>query len=322
LPHSIWFIGKIGKNLRPIFTKIVKYLHEQRKYVPWSPQFRIGEGIQHSGGKGPPSLPVFSFAMTDNVRYITIVSLITQSYSDLPVHKLIGRLIRRHSVNKEDVRDLAIRLVDWDGIHAILDLGSGYGWCEEGLKGSFDLVLGIDCLEENRDEFLKTAGAHAKKAVFRNILLPAPIETPADHFDLVTAAYSLYFFPETLGEIARVLRPGGTFLVITHSEAMLEEGERFFSFSNLKRVIRGFSAENGEAILRRHFTRITSVDYANSLVFDREDSRDLALYIEFKGAFIARDVAPEQVKDAMLKALETEGRLIFNKNDRIFVVQK
>jgi len=35
-------------------------------------------------------------------------------------------------------------------------------------------------------------------------------------------------------------------------------------------------------------------------VFGPEDSEDLALYIEFKRAFISQDVAPEHAKEAML----------------------
>jgi SAM-dependent methyltransferase len=220
------------------------------------------------------------------------VSAITQSYSDLPVHKLIGGLIRKHSINKDDVRNIAIGLLDMTMVRSILDLGSGYGWFEQALHGPFDLVMGIDCLDENREEFLKTAGKIARERVFQKAVLPAPVDAPADFFDLVIAAYSLYFFPGVLREVARVLRPEGVFLVITHSEAMLEEGEQFFSFSNLKQVIRGFSAENGEAILKGHFSRIDSVDYSNSLVFDREDKGDLAQYIEFKGPFISKDVTP------------------------------
>jgi hypothetical protein len=136
------------------------------------------------------------------------------------------------------------------------------------------------------------------------------------------SAYSLYFFPEALEEIRRVLHPEGTFLVITHSESMLKEGERYFNFTNLKKVIQGFSAENGKTILLQHFTRITSIDYDNAIVFNGDESEELALYIDFKKAFISRDVVPRLVMDKMLKMLKTKGRLSFNKNDRIFVVQK
>ena len=256
------------------------------------------------------------------MRYISHMNLIERSYSDLPIHKLISGIIRKHSRNKADIRDIAHGLVDWSGVRTILDVGCGYGWFEKDLTGPFDFVMGVDCLEENRDGFLAVAKQTAREAAFERIHLPAPLDLPPDRFDLAVAAYSLYFFPDELGEIARVLRPGGTFLVITHSEAMLEEGERFFSFNNLKKVIKGFSAENGEELLRRHFSVVAAVGYDNSLEFDREDGRDLAMYIDFKGAFISKDVDPEHARKTMLGVLEKEGRLAFNKNDTIFVVKK
>jgi len=256
------------------------------------------------------------------VRYKRHMNLIERSYSDLPVHRLISDIIRRHSENKADIREIAHGMVDWAAVRSILDVGCGYGWFEQGLAGPFDLLTGIDCLEENRDGFLAVAKKIAREAAFERVRLPAPLDLPPDRFDLAVAAYSLYFFPGEIGEIARVLRPGGTFVVITHSEGMLEEGERFFSFSNLKEVIKGFSAENGERILRRYFSIVANVGYDNSLVFDREDGDDLARYIDFKGAFISKDVDPGEARKTMLGFLEKEGRLVFNKNDTIFVVKK
>ena len=180
----------------------------------------------------------------------------------------------------------------------------------------------MDCLEENRADFLAVAEKISKKAEFMKVSLPAPLDLPSEGFDLVVAAYSLYFFPGVISEAARVLRRGGMFLVITHSEAMLEEGERFFPFTNLKKVIRGFSAENGETQLKPYFRRISTVNYRNSLLFRKGEGEDLGLYIDFKGAFIAKDVEPVRAKEVMLEALNREGSLRFNKNDTIFVVGK
>lgn len=249
-------------------------------------------------------------------------SVITQSYSDLTIHKSITELIKRHSENKEDIRAMVHGLIDWAGVKTMLDIGCGYGWFEQGLNAGLDLLVGIDYLEQNRDSFLKGARRIAAETEFRRLRLPATLEFPDSRFDLIVSCYSLYFFPGVLGEVARVLDTSGTFLVVTHSEHMLEEGERFFPFDNLRKGLHHFSAESGEAILREHFTRVTAIDYVNSLVFSRDELEDLATYIDFKAAFISMDVAPEVARAVMLNALEREGTLSFNKNDRIFVVQK
>jgi hypothetical protein len=103
---------------------------------------------------------------------------------------------------------------------------------------------------------------------------------------------------------------------------MLTEGEKYFDFSGLRKVIRRFSAENGEALLKEHFAGTAFVDYPNTLVFGRSEGSDLSQYIDFKKEFISVDVNPELVKEKMLAELQRLGELRFNKNDRIFVAKK
>jgi SAM-dependent methyltransferase len=204
----------------------------------------------------------------------------------------------------------------------MLDLGCGYGWFEEVLENRLDLVTGIDCLDENKAGFLKAAKRIAKKAMFEKLQLPVPIEMPSNSFDLIVSAYSLYFFPEAIPEAKRLLCPEGVFLVITHSESMLKEGEDFFDFKNLREVIKHFSAENGETILKRYFSRVTSIDYPNALLFTKNDSDHLARYIDFKKEFISKDVDPALVREKMLEELKTKGSVKLNKDDRIFIAKK
>jgi SAM-dependent methyltransferase len=250
------------------------------------------------------------------------MSEIIKTYSDLPFHKMIGELIKAHSENKRDIRDVAKGLIDMKKVRAMLDLGCGYGWFEEALEGQFDLILGIDCLEVNGAAFLKTAESISKKAVFKRMTLPKPTEIETECFDLVVSTYSLYFFPEAIPEVDRLLCPDGTFLVITHSESMLKEGEPFFEFNNLKKFIGHFSAENGEAILRRYFSDVRFIDYPNTLLFREDESDHLARYIDFKRGFISRQAGTEAVKERMLEELRKKGSMMFNKNDRIFIARK
>jgi len=247
---------------------------------------------------------------------------IIHSYSDLSFHMAIGDMIKKHSENKKDIRLLAISLIDWTDIKNILDLGCGYGWFEAGLSGRFEKVVGIDCLSENEHAFLEAAGRISDNPGFEHRILPCTLEMPDESFDLVVSAYSLYFFPEEVAEIKRVMKKQGVFLVITHSEAMLQEGERFFDFTNLRKVIQGFSAENGEKILKTYFEDVKYVDFKNAIVFSRYEKKDLAGYINFKREFISKDVDPSKVMLTMLDELERKGTMRFNKDDRIFLAKK
>lgn len=255
------------------------------------------------------------------MSYKSTVEDVVKSYADLEFHRAVGDLIQAHSLNKEDIRDLAGKLVVWDRTQRILDLGCGYGWFEQTLRTPVELIWGVDCLDQNGAAFLEVASRVAREGRFERLRLPAPLAMEDGSFDLVVAAYSLYFFPEMIGEARRVLREGGSFLVITHSEAMLEEGERFFHFGNLRGLIRRFSAENGEGLLRERFEKVRWVDYSNSLFFGRDEGPDLEKYILFKKEFISRDVDPHVVSEVMLRELERSGRLAFNKNDRIFLAE-
>lgn len=244
------------------------------------------------------------------------------SYSDSDLHRRVGEVIKAHSVNKDDIRAAAKHSLDWSTIRDILDLGCGYGWLESSLNGGFETIFGIDAFQENAEPFLSTAKLKARKTGFERITLPAPLPFESGTFDLIIAGYSLYFFPDVLPEVKRLLKPDGIFFTITHSEGMLEEGEEFFHFKNLRGLIERFSAENGEAKLRQCFSRIRYIDYMNSLVFNRGDGDDLALYIAFKAEFISKDVDPKEVTERLLRELNKRGSLSFNKNDRIFLAQK
>lgn len=247
---------------------------------------------------------------------------IIKSYSDHEFHKKIGRLIKRYSKNQRDIREEVNRLIDFSNHHRLLDIGCGYGWFIELLPVRLDLIMGIDCNDENEHEFKKISEKKAKEVIFKRLILPTHIDMPSGYFDLITSAYSLYFFPDALSEIKRLLSPEGIFIVITHSRSMLEEGEKFFNFDNLRKVIESFSAENGYDILKAYFSRITYADYPNELVFTEKDKGALAQYIEFKKAFIEKDVDPETVKAKMLEELKLKKILTFNKNDRIFLARQ
>lgn len=242
-------------------------------------------------------------------------------YSDHLLHSQIGRIIRVHSENKRNILDIVRDSIHWPGIKRVLDLGCGYGWFEEGLRNSTDLIVGIDSLDENEQPFLHAAKKNTRQAIYLKSVLPGEIDFPSGHFDLIVSIYSLYFFPGVLPEVRRLLSCGGMFIAITHSESMLEETEAYFRFENLRQIIRGFSAQNGEALLKQYFERVISVDYPNSLVFLKNEEEDLVRYIDFKHDFISKDIDPEILKKILLNELAGKGRLRLNKDDRIFLVK-
>jgi SAM-dependent methyltransferase len=247
---------------------------------------------------------------------------VLSTYRDVGAHRKIGVLIRDHSENKEDIREIAKKALDWRNIHRILNLGCGYGWFEEALDNRFDLVVGIDLCDENREAFLRAAGGISAACLFVRMELPSPIDMPSGSFDLIVSIYSLYFFSAILPEAERLLAPEGTFLCITHSESMLEEAEESFQFRKLRKTIERFSAENGEACLKNYFRSVTHIDYCNSLVFETSGREDLRDYVFFKKDAISSDVDSALFEEKLLEELGRKGILRLNKNDRIFIAKK
>jgi SAM-dependent methyltransferase len=247
---------------------------------------------------------------------------VLNAYSNVRAHRKIGCLVRDHSENKEDIREIAKKALGWRSVHRILNLGCGYGWFEEALDSRFDIVVGIDLCDENRETFLRTADNISAECLFVRLELPSPIDMPSGSFDLIVSTYSLYFFSGIVSEVKRLLAPEGTFLCITHSERMLEGAEELCQLGRLRRLIERFSAENGETCLKNYFRSVDHIDYLNSLVFERRDREDLRDYVLFKKDAIASDVDSDRFEERLLQELGRKGILRLNKNDRIFIARQ
>jgi SAM-dependent methyltransferase len=243
-------------------------------------------------------------------------------YRNVALHRNMGLLIRKHSQNKEDIRLIARKALDLTETRTLLDLGCGYGWFEQVLENQFDLVAGIDLHEENREPFLREASRISRKGLFIQERLPAPIDMSSGTFDLIVSIYSLYFFSEILPEVWRLLSPEGTFLSITHSEHMLQDGKGTIQFKSLKRLIERFSAENGESLLKKHFPSVTRIDYHNRLIFNENSGGDLESYLLFKKDLVAGERDLVLVRKSLLGELNKRGTLQLNKDDGVFIAKK
>jgi SAM-dependent methyltransferase len=136
---------------------------------------------------------------------------------------------------------------------------------------------------------------------------------PSVLFDIVCASYSLYFFPHLISDIARILKPGGLFIAITHSQKSLREIIRLIPAAcsrqlAISRLLRLFSAENGTAQLRKHFALVERLPYPNRLVFPHESIEDCCDYLFKKRELLFKEIAgnrPRELDRAAKHFLET-----------------
>jgi SAM-dependent methyltransferase len=252
-------------------------------------------------------------------------------YEDPAAHARISALIRHHSSNREDVRGAMLGSLDLGCVEEVLDLGCGFGfWTEE----VADRVApgahftGIDACDGNEHSYLRSVESTGRQARFIRADLDSHLSFEDASFDLVIAAYSLYFFVRIVPEVARVLRPCGQFLAVTHSErcfaGLLSAVELSDDDSPLLGLIRRFSAENGRSLLIRSFGRVKRVDYHNTLTFREEDRGDFLAYLQFKlpllspGAQYGKGL-PEAVALRASESLRKRGRVTVRKDDALFV---
>jgi SAM-dependent methyltransferase len=251
-------------------------------------------------------------------------------YEDPAAHARVSALIRCHSSNPLDVRVAMLRSLDVSGAEAILDLGCGFGfWAEELARrvAPTALFTGVDACVDNEGAYLRTIQSTGRRARFLGARLSSRLPFDDDSFDLVVATYSLYFFVDIIPETARVLRPGGRLLAVTHTEASIAALLATVGLpgrdSPLLGLIRAFSAENGEPLLSRTFPRVERVDYRNALTFGEDDCEDLLDYLRFKLPLIGSQarLREEGLEDSIERACGalSHGGVTFQKDDTLFV---
>jgi SAM-dependent methyltransferase len=251
-------------------------------------------------------------------------------YPEPALHESISEIIRRHSSNRVDVRLAALEDVDFNRAHRLLDLGCGFGFMTRALAGKAPAgaaIIGVDRDPGNRPAFLAAAAAGGCRGSFLYRTLGSHLDFPARTFDLAAASYSLYFFPAIIPEVARVLQPGGTFVAVTHSERGFSSLLRALGVpperSALRAMIEGFSAENGDALLRGHFAQVEQRPYPNTLTFHAADMRDFLTLIRFKAPQLAPaaggPAASVDIEQRARDLLQYAGSVLIEKDDAAFL---
>lgn len=261
-------------------------------------------------------------------------------FDDVQAHLRIADLIQRFSTNKHDVRRTSLEGLDLKDCRQILDLGCAFGSFTDKLKDRVfpdAVVTGVDVIGGYEPLFL----AACRRAGIRGRFFSTGtsiLETFADRsFDLILCSYALYFFPEAIPEIARLLYPKGTFVAITHQrqnavemiglvkrvlDAMGLFHERDLPLEN---ITGRFSSENGEALLQPWFGRIDVIDFPNKLVFSKRDIEHFLDYCRFKSPLYFTDTGLDMeavipaVSEQIRRAASERNGITVSKDDCIFI---
>ena len=256
------------------------------------------------------------------------------SFADPVRHAAISDILRRTSTNPTDVRDVALQGLDLSSARRVLDLGCGFGFMMEAVvrRVAPDAeIVGVDACPANERPYLDVVRAAGRRGRFVAQRIDAKLDWPDASFDLIVASFSLYFFPNILPELARVLSPDGVLLAVTHKEQSCRELQRVLDLPDsdprATLVIRSFSAENAERLLSPWFGEIHRVEYRNSLAFGPQQQDDLLAYVRFKLPMLmpgedAGGELPEALARAALAALSRPGGLLIDRSDAAFHCRK
>ena len=272
---------------------------------------------------------------------------IRKTYEEVDWHRRSKNIIQEYALNTEDIRDAALKGLDLRQTRDVLDLGCGYGFFTERLKGRLNAkakVIGIDVINKsNRDSFLDTLTLMGYAGTFIQGSADIIADMQDVSFDLVIASYSLYFFSHLIPQIARVLRRSGLFITVTHSKNSLQEVIRFIPSSmravgltppddlKINKLFRVFSLEEGGSQLMPHFEKVERIMYENSLVFPIDRFDKCVEYLDTKKHLIFKEVSemyPPKVEDvaaafnrSLFEHASIHGKVLITKDDGIFRCQ-
>jgi ubiquinone/menaquinone biosynthesis C-methylase UbiE len=266
---------------------------------------------------------------------------IRKVFRDVQKHLAIAQLIRRFSTNKDDIRKTALNQADLSNCQNVLELGCAFGAFTEALKDKLHpeaKITGIDIIPEYKPFFLEACRRAGYSGNFSSSGIDRIKKYPAGSFDLVICSYALYFFPDMIPEIARVLKKERFFIAITHSHKDMREMvgivKKILKQDNLlaedqslpiEIIFEQFSAENGSRLLHPFFGKISAIDFKNTLVFQPQEIEHFMDYFQFKKSFFltGTDFHNKTIINQLFNELQDSAMknnfVTMCKDDKIFI---
>ncbi|MEZ4614544.1 MAG: class I SAM-dependent methyltransferase [Caldilineaceae bacterium] len=215
----------------------------------------------------------------------------------------------------------------------ILEVGCGTGqlWAENQrrIPNGWTLILS----DQSTGMLDKSSAilAHLQRPLHFEQIDAQQIPYEDAHFDAVIANHMLYHvpdLPQTLGEIHRVLKPGGKLFAATNGRAhMVELSELAGRFddqlhSKSAMAIDNFLLENGKDQLTTVFDSVTCPIYEDALVVDEADA--LVDYILSMAPTTFHDAAKRQaLRDFIQRTMvDLGGHITIAKSTGLFIATK
>jgi len=121
-------------------------------------------------------------------------AIVLDIFTKISSHKSASEIIRKHSSNPLDVRDAALGSSDLSRCRTILDIGCGFGFFTEALKGKVHqdaVVTGIDMIPGYEEYFLEACRQSGVKGFFLSSGTESIQYFSSRSWDLIICSYAL-----------------------------------------------------------------------------------------------------------------------------------
>ena len=188
--------------------------------------------------------------------------VVRRDYAD--ESRLSARIAAQQFGTGPDPRQVAFEAVAEAKPRRVLEVGPGRGKLAERIRNELGPEIVAVDQSERMVELTRKRGIGSIVGDVQDLPFPDGV------FDVAVAAWMLYHVPDLdrgLGELRRVLDPGGRLVAVTNGAHSQRELWELVGYQPRY----SFCAENGEVALLRHFTTVERRDVRGTITFpDRE----------------------------------------------------
>lgn len=219
---------------------------------------------------------------------------------------LLGRRAAYRWAEGPDALELLFQTISALEPTTVLEVGCGPGELSERIGRELGASIVALDISPRMVELARGSGVDARLGDAQALPFAAEI------FDLAVAAWMLYHVPDVdkaLGELARVLRPGGHLVAVTNYLDHMRELRALATEHGLA-FESAFCGDNGRSLLERHFAAVEELDLAGSVRFPNLEA--VAAYLQ--------SVRPLRGAEARLG--DVEWPFVVRRHPTIFVATK
>lgn len=255
-------------------------------------------------------------------------SLVKEQYQN--ADNLNARInLHSFNINKIDWNTWFFKKMNIPEYSNVLELGCGNGllWKknEQSIKDTWNITL-----SDFSEGMLQSAKQNINNKNIRYQVIDIQgIPYENESFDIIIARHMLYHVPDidkALSEVKRVLKPCGKFYVSTNGKEHMQELEKLVKDYDrnvdydLQKFPNKFGIENGDKILKKHFTNVLLEEFNGQIVVDKVEP--VLSYVMSSISF-QRNMLNAHKLDSFYEYIETEiekaGALRINTRGGMFI---